>query len=59
MGEELQKIKTKIQSSDPSDTATCEGVLERFHTACDPNSGTCSSGNQQSFQGMKNAVSFN
>ena len=59
MGEKLQDIKTMIQSSGPSNAGECETVLEWFHTACDPNSGTCSSGNQQSFQGMKNAVSFN
>ena len=53
----MQDIKTLVRSSNPSDVATCERVLESFHTACDPNSGTCSSGNQQSFQGMMNAVS--
>ena len=54
----VKDLKTLVDEKNPSDSSACDTVLQSFHTACDPASEYCSSENQQSFQGMHNAVLF-
>eukprot|EP00956_Cyclotella_meneghiniana_P041794 scaffold240115_cov36-Cyclotella_meneghiniana.AAC.1 len=46
----LQEVKEQVESSDPNDNEQCNNVLERFFTACDPNSESCSNANQHTYQ---------
>eukprot|EP00956_Cyclotella_meneghiniana_P004505 scaffold5550_cov82-Cyclotella_meneghiniana.AAC.8 len=52
----VKDLKTLVDEKNPSDSSACDTVLQSFHTACDPASEYCSSENQQSFQGMHNAL---
>ena len=47
----LQEVKKLVESSDSNDSVQCNAVLNKFHTACDPSAESCSSANQQTFQG--------
>ena len=51
IGQRLQHIKDEVDNSSADDSAQCNTILEYFHTACDPDSESCSKANQQSFQG--------
>eukprot|EP00956_Cyclotella_meneghiniana_P037741 scaffold143621_cov36-Cyclotella_meneghiniana.AAC.2 len=49
----LQDVKDLVEESNPGDKEQCIAVLEKFHTACDPNSESCSKSNPHTFQGRK------
>ena len=51
IGKRLQAVKHTVQSGNSNDSSNCNAVLNNFHSACDPSSESCSSANQQSFQG--------
>ena len=56
ISQRLQDIKDLVGSSDSTDSSQCNAILESFHSACDPNLDSCSTANQQSFQGMKTNI---
>ena len=56
IGQRLEQIKDEVNNADVNDNEQCNDILEHFHSACNPNSNSCSKANEQSFQGMDAAT---